>query len=116
MDGWTDIETHFIRSTRRSRPSKNKVKKNEKIKKSILRNRTGDVSHVRSDHSRSRSATRVCMLVIPTTYSEFHRNPFRGFGASGVEICHGPLYFACWLLQQLVLPYKPYDTIRYGID
>jgi len=68
---------------------------------------------------RCRRATWICMcghtrdLVI---YSKFHRNQFRGFGAPGPILIPWPRgskfglshYFGYSLLQQLVLPYKPW--------
>ena len=56
------------------------------------------MSRVRRDYPRCRSAMWICMcghtpeVVI---YSKFHRNPFRGLGAPGVEICPFTLL---WLL------------------
>ena len=54
------------------------------IKKVYLRNHNTCFSRVRPDHPRCRSATWICIcghtrdVVI---YSNFHQNPFRGFGA-----------------------------------
>jgi len=42
-------------------------------------------------------------------YSKFHRNPFRGFGAPGGQNLASPINFGSSLLQQLVLPYKPWS-------
>ena len=56
-------------------------------------------SRVRPDHPRCRSATwiRVCghtRDVVIGLYSEFHRNPFRGFGAPGGQNLAFPITLA----------------------
>ena len=39
------------------------------------------------------------------TYSKLHRNPFRGFGATGVKIWPFPVL---WLLTFTILQYTPW--------
>ena len=54
-------------------------------------------SRVRPDHPRCRSATWICMCGHtrdPIIYSEFHRNPFRGFGAPGGQNLAFPITLA----------------------
>jgi len=46
-------------------------------------------------------------------YSKFRQNPFGGFGAMGSGSKFGySHYFGYWLLQKLILPYKPLYTIQ----
>jgi len=68
-------------------------------------------SRVRPHHPRCRSATWICVCGHtrdPIIYSKFHRNPFRGFGAPGVEIWPFPLLWlvafttACTTVQAVI--------------
>jgi len=63
------------------------------------------------DHPRQRRALKFCVRVRVrevVIYLKFHINRSRGLGAVGggskiaLSYCQGP-----WLIQQLVLPYKP---------
>ena len=58
-------------------------------------------------HVRSYPLGRIVVI-----YFEFYRNPFRGFGAPGRGSKFGHShYFGYWLLQQLVLWYKPSQAV-----
>ena len=55
-------------------------------------------SRVRPDHPRCRSATWICECGHtrdPVIYSKFHRNPFRGFRATGGQNLAFPITLAC---------------------
>ena len=80
--------TTCARSTRAEEYSKKKV---------YLRNHNMCFSRVRPDHPRCRSATWICVCSHtrdPIIYSEFHRNPFRGFGAPGGQNLAFPIALA----------------------
>jgi len=86
--------------------------KQKKFKKVHLRNHNTCFSRVCPDHPRCRSATWIYMCGHtrdPITYSKFHRNPFRGFGAPGVKIWPFPLFWlvafttGCTTVQAVIL-------------
>ena len=65
---------------------------------------------IRRDHPRRRIEIKSCMvggLQVVVLSFEFHQNRFSGFGAVGGRNLHFPIDLAIWLIQQLVLPYKP---------
>ena len=78
-----------------SRRIKQKIKK---LKKGIPKKpQHVFFSRVRPDHPRCRSATWICVCGQtrdPIIYSEFHRNPFRGFGAPGGQNLAFPITLA----------------------
>ena len=81
-----------------------------KGKRSPKKTKTCDMSRVRRDHPRCRSATWICMsghtrdLVI---YSRFHRNLFRCFGATGGRSLAFPITLAIGFYSSLY-----YHTIK----
>ena len=82
------------------------------IKKVHLRNQSGlHVTFAETTHVVAAPHRFPC-VVIPrdvVIYYAFHRNPFRGFGATGGSKSAHSHYFGYCLLQQLVLPYNPWN-------
>jgi len=69
---------------------------------------------IRRDNPRHWIEMKFCVvggLQMIVLIFEFHQNLLNGFGAVGVEICPSH-WLGHWLIQQLVLPYKPYRTSR----
>jgi len=64
---------------------------------------------IRPDHPRRRIKIKLCLvggLRCAVMCFKCHPNRSKGYGAVGVE--NGPShYFGQWVIQQLVLPYKP---------
>jgi len=49
--------------------------------------------NVRQNHTRSCSGTRIDLSVVTPATFEFHRNPFRGFGATGGQMVDVPIVY-----------------------
>ena len=83
---WAETRRMTYRSSKSDHVCALGMSRRIKLKKVYLRNHNMCFSRVRPDHPLCRSATWICVCGHtrdPIIYSEFHRNPFRGFGAPG---------------------------------
>jgi len=85
--------------------------KNKEIKKVDKETTTCHMSRVRRDHPRCRSATWICMcclardvVIYILVFIKIRSEVLEPQGESKFAISD---YFGYWLLQQVVLPYKP---------